>query len=334
VNPLRQSSHLVLVLQNTQGLNQPFKKNNRSRCKMKTYKREVGMSQENSNSIMGKYFWNIYTPVVTFLTVAGLVAVVAYTVPSSNPKAFSERKAVPSSVLRAQQVISSSFDFEDERRLTDLASKSLGASSLDEKNVEIINNNKENLTKIFEGEELALNTTNSSRNDDLSSDLEQGWIKAEEYMKKVEPFKNRRASKQDFEEAMSIYEKGISLKSYPADLNGNNFLKDAGLRFARILKSQPEPIIKEYSLYFLGDIGFHLWTENMDMPGAAYMIEAVRMTESHDLAERAWLKLNAQIHFGYSGSGGDRTPESWTQFLAQLQSMTEKENRLPIIGSL
>ncbi len=232
-------------------------------------------------------------------------------------------------IQKARQLVDSNFDFAAERELSNSVDQNSAPPVMDEVSTEVVKLNKENMERVFRGEP-ALKTMVASA-EPLTSDIKQAWTQIEQNLKGTKSYLNGGAK--EFKQALETYEKGMSLKQFPADEKGNIYLKEASRKFVQILKSKPHPMVKEYSMYFLGDIGFHLWDEQQDLPGAAYMIEVVRSTDNSDLAQKAWLKLNAQIHFGYTGSAGDTTPQTWKRFLAQLQGLTNKQAGFPLMSS-
>lgn len=124
------------------------------------------------------------------------------------------------------------------------------------------------------------------------------------------------------------YERGMDRKKFPADDAGDTLLERAYRRLAAVLPTAVEDRDRrKLALYMLGDIGTQLWTGDRDMAGVLCLIELIRMDPEDELAEMAWVRLNMQIHFGYTGSSGDHTPAEWKTFLKDLHEWIQNSHR-------
>lgn len=222
-------------------------------------------------------------------------------------------------VIHIQNVIDDSFELEQELELYEDSQQYNEEAAIDHSSMELIEVNHLNVTRIVEGKRPLVKESALSL--PLMTEFRRGWAQIELSIDAIKGFGFRA---DNFKVALKNYEKAHLLKKFPADERGNVYLKRAYQGFLQVLRDKPAPVIRDYTLYFLGDIGFKLWSENQDLAGAAYMVDLISTTQNAKLAKKAWMKLSAQIHFGYTGSAGDNTPADWKRFLAQLQSVSNR----------
>jgi hypothetical protein len=240
---------------------------------------------------------------------------------------FSSVSQAEGSLTKARELVRSTFDYEEERQLSDLLDQGTPPALPDTPVTQLVRANASRLSAVFSGKTVGLMDLPSGLNN-VSADLREGWRGVEAAVAGLTPAAG--SGIETFRKALGKYEKGMSYKEFPADQRGNGYLKQARRDFLQVLMAQPSPLVKDYSLYFLGDIGFHLWAEGEDLPGEVYMIEVIRSAQDSDLAQKAWFKLSAQVHFGFTGSSGDNTPSDWNHFLSQLRGLTVRDGGFPM----
>ncbi|MCB0393286.1 MAG: hypothetical protein KDD25_01930 [Bdellovibrionales bacterium] len=77
--------------------------------------------------------------------------------------------------------------------------------------------------------------------------------------------------------------------------------------------------------FVIGDTATSLWTAKRDLAGVISFIYLISKNSHSEFAELAWLKLNSHIHFMFSGSSGDHTPNSWLTLLNDLKLLSRQK---------
>ncbi|MBI3543230.1 MAG: hypothetical protein HY075_08165 [Deltaproteobacteria bacterium] len=75
------------------------------------------------------------------------------------------------------------------------------------------------------------------------------------------------------------------------------------------------------ALYMMGEIRRRTWSDNEYWSENFYLTEVIRRHPGTELAQKAYSALEDDVHFGYSGSGGDNTPQSWVALLKDLKTL-------------
>ncbi len=76
-------------------------------------------------------------------------------------------------------------------------------------------------------------------------------------------------------------------------------------------------------LYMMGDIRRRTWYDNEYWSENFYLIEVIRRFPNTPLAVKAYKVLEEDVHFGYTGSSGDGTPQSWVGLLKEFKALAE-----------
>lgn len=252
----------------------------------------------------------------SFLIYLSLCSTTAFLAFYSSSQSLSESSPL---IKKADQIATDNFRYEPERKLGEI--KEQENEKLEPQTVEILNVNRRNLARVLQG--LKVDDEFLHEASFVTQDLRQGWMQTQNLIRQL-PGASL-SVEQLFAQALEEYENGMQAKGFPADRRGDSSLKRAHTLFLMVLKADPPASLRDYSLYFAGDIALQLWDENMDLSGLVLLIEVLRSTSQTELAEKAWYQMNGHIHFGYSGSSGDHTPSSWRKFLADTFFLTDKD---------
>jgi tetratricopeptide (TPR) repeat protein len=152
----------------------------------------------------------------------------------------------------------------------------------------------------------------------------EGWLSGAVEFKQLGRLPDKvRSADELFSRGEAFYKKGLALKKYPADDAGDaHFHIAAGYLVPFIVNFDKDARIGE-ALYMMGDIRRHSWTDSEYWSENYYLREAIRRFPHTELARRAYDLLEKDVRFGYTGSGGDHTPESLLQVLRHYQRLAE-----------
>lgn len=151
-----------------------------------------------------------------------------------------------------------------------------------------------------------------------------GWLAGAKEWKELGQLPHDvRSADELFSRGETFYQKGLSLKKYPADDAGNaHFHIAASYLVPFIVNFDRDARIGE-ALYMMGDIRRHSWTDSEYWSENYYLREAIRRFPHTKLALKAYELLEKDVHFGYTGSSGDNTPESLLRVLRRYKRLAE-----------
>lgn len=165
-----------------------------------------------------------------------------------------------------------------------------------------------------------------SINDDKRlNELEKEWVAewlavTQEWKEFGTPPSNLKKSNL-FRLGKEFFEKARAKNQFPLDSRGNaDFHIAASYLIPFIQKNDKDSRIGE-ALYMMGLIRIHsigdgdYWTENF------YLKEVIRRFPHSDLARRAWVALNDEVHAAYTGSSGDQTPDELLKVLKDYRQL-------------
>ena len=158
---------------------------------------------------------------------------------------------------------------------------------------------------------------------DTKFDIIRAWLGRAREWKNLNMFpKNISDPKKLFELGQKYYEQGIKSQQYPRDVSASadfslasNYLVPFTIRFDK------DPNIGE-ALYMMGEIRRRSWHDNGYWSENFYLMEVIRRFPNSELASKAYSALFEDVHFGYSGSSGDSTPESWIELLKEFDVLS------------
>lgn len=177
----------------------------------------------------------------------------------------------------------------------------------------------------------ALNDPNLT---DTEFDIIRAWLGRAIEWKNLSMFpKNIKDPKKLFELGKKYYEQGIKSQKYIMDLSASadfslasNYLVPFTIHFDR------DPNIGE-ALYMMGEIRRRSWHNNEYWVENFYLMEVIRRFPYTELAGRAYQALYDDVHFGYTGSSGDNTPESWVELLKEFEKLSKPhEPAIPAVN--
>ena len=159
---------------------------------------------------------------------------------------------------------------------------------------------------------------------EAEQDILSGWIAAAKDWQTLGKFPKSITSEDElFSLGQKYYEAGLKKQAYPMDQKGTaDFSIASSFLVPFLVHHDKSPRIGE-ALYMMGDMRRRLWTSNEYWSENYYLSETIRRFPGTPLAQKAYGALEEDVHFGYSGSGGDNTPASWVEMLGILKKMAE-----------
>ena len=176
--------------------------------------------------------------------------------------------------------------------------------------------------------DAAIQFFESLQDDARLSEAEQddidGWISAAEDWKSVGKFPDMTLDpNKQYELGDRFFKTGMSRLKFPLDDAGNaDFGIAQSYLLPFIIQNDTDSRIGE-ALYMMGEIRRRLWNDNDYWAGNFYFKEVIRRFAHTELALKAYQSLEADVHFGYSGSGGDRTPRSVLKMLKTYKALAD-----------
>ncbi len=157
-----------------------------------------------------------------------------------------------------------------------------------------------------------------------------GWIAAAEDWKSVGKFPEITgdANKQ-YQLGERFFKSGMRKLKYPLDNAGNaDFSIAQSYLLHFIIDNDTDNRIGE-ALYMMGEIRRRLWNDKDYWAENFYFKEVIRRFPHTELAWKAYQSLEDGVHFGYSGSGGDRTPPSVLKMLKNYKALASPNPQKP-----
>ncbi|UCE06060.1 MAG: tetratricopeptide repeat protein [bacterium] len=153
--------------------------------------------------------------------------------------------------------------------------------------------------------------------DDISS-----WIAAAEDWQSVGKFpKMTQDPTEQFELGAMYFKAGMRKLQAPMDKAGNaDFAIAQSYLLPFIINNDHDKRIGE-ALYMMGEIRRRLWNDVTFWAENYYFTEVIRRFPHTPLAWKAYQSFEEDVHFGYSGSGGDFTPESVVKMLKAYKAL-------------
>ena len=143
------------------------------------------------------------------------------------------------------------------------------------------------------------------------------WIKAGKFPKEV------KGEQELFELGSKYYQSGLKKQKFPMDPAGvADFSIASSYLMPFLVNFDKSPSVGD-ALYMMGDMRRRFWTDTEYWSKNFYLTEAIRRFAGTPLAVKAYTVLDEDVHYGYSGSGGDHVPQSWTVLLGELKKIAE-----------
>jgi hypothetical protein len=133
----------------------------------------------------------------------------------------------------------------------------------------------------------------------------------------------------------TYFEHGIKSQKYTMDLAASaDFSLASNYLVPFTIHYDKDPNIGE-ALFMMGEIRRRSWHNNDFWVENFYLMEVIRRFPYTELAAKAYQALYEDVHFGYTGSSGDNTPESWVELLAEFKKLSQiKEPTAPSINKV
>lgn len=171
---------------------------------------------------------------------------------------------------------------------------------------------------------------------DSEFDIIRAWLgRAREWKDLGILPKNINDPKKLFELGKKYYEQGIKSQKYTMDLSASaDFSLASNYLIPFTIYYDNDPNIGP-ALYMMGEIRRRSWHNNDYWVENFYLMEVIRRFPHTELALKAYNALYEDVHFGYTGSSGDNTPESWNVLLKEFKKLSElKTPTAPVLIKL
>lgn len=179
----------------------------------------------------------------------------------------------------------------------------------------------------------ALNDRNLA---DTNFDIIRSWLgRAKEWKNLSLLPKTIKDPKTLFDLGKKYYEHGIKLQKYTMDtIASADFSLASNYLVPFTIHFDKDPNIGD-ALYMMGEIRRRSWHDNNYWSENFYLMETIRRFPNTALAAKAYAALYEDVHFGYTGSSGDNTPETWIDLLKEFESLSKvKDTVIPVINKL
>ncbi len=154
-------------------------------------------------------------------------------------------------------------------------------------------------------------------------DMIKGWIQAAHDWKRSERLRpSKRSADELFDLGRSLYNKGVEETESPMDDSGNGYFHIATTYLIPFIVNYDQDRRIGEALLMMGDIRRRTWTDAGYWSESHYLREVIRRYPHSRIAREAYELLRKDIHFGYSGSGGDHVPRSQQQMLRHFQRLS------------
>jgi hypothetical protein len=165
-------------------------------------------------------------------------------------------------------------------------------------------------------------------------DIISGWIAGSRDWIKLGKFpKDLTEEKALYDLGKQYYDSGLKKQKFPMDPAGAADLSIASTYLVPFLVHFDKSAQVGEVLFMMGDIRRRLWTDNEYWSKDLYLTEAIRRFPGTPVAQKSFTALEEDVHFGYSGSGGDNTHHSWVVLLGELKKVangTVPASTLPV----
>lgn len=169
---------------------------------------------------------------------------------------------------------------------------------------------------------------------DSEFDIIKTWLgRAREWKDLSQLPKNIKDPKKLFELGKKYFDHGLKTQKYIMDISASADFSLASIYLVPFtIHFDKDPNIGE-ALYMMGEIRRRSWQNNKYWTENFYLIEVIRRFPGTELALKAYQALYDDVHFGYTGSSGDNTPESWVELLAEFKNLSEfKAPEIPAVN--
>ncbi len=123
----------------------------------------------------------------------------------------------------------------------------------------------------------------------------------------------------DFSQMIDEYKKALRNTDYPSDEVLRQDFEIIFYRYSHLIRQTHNTVLEPITYFVLGDSAMRANTENLFMVGPVLLAKIIfKYKDSSDVPQFAWVRLQENIRFGYTGSSGDNTPDSWNALLKDM----------------
>ena len=123
----------------------------------------------------------------------------------------------------------------------------------------------------------------------------------------------------DFNHMVLDYKSALSELEYPTDRVLRQDFEVIFYRYSHLIRQTEDTILEPMTNYILGDAAIRASTEDLFMVGPVLLAKVIfKYKDSLEVTQYAWVRLQESITFGYTGSSGDNTPNSWNTVLKDM----------------
>ena len=157
---------------------------------------------------------------------------------------------------------------------------------------------------------------------EAEEDVVSGWISAAQDWKTAGQFPQmtQDANKQ-FELGEQFFQSGTNKIKLSSEKAGNADFAIAQSYLLPFIVNNDSDKRKGDALFMMGEIRRRLWNDKTYWAENYYFTEVIRRFPHTELSWKAYLALEGDVQFGYSGSGGNFTPESVIKWLKMYKSL-------------
>ncbi len=123
----------------------------------------------------------------------------------------------------------------------------------------------------------------------------------------------------NFNNMIADYQDALESLEYPDEVVLRQKFEIVFFRYSHLLKETDGTVLEPMTYYVLGDSAMRANNENLFMVGPVLLSKVIfKFKDSLEITQYAWVRLQENIKFGYTGSSGDNTPESWDRLLKDM----------------
>lgn len=121
---------------------------------------------------------------------------------------------------------------------------------------------------------------------------------------------------------VSDYAETVNKLQYPADIQHHRDFYDLFLDNLELLKASRGTPLYPVVAYIMGDSAIKSGDNDLYMVGPTILVNLILESENRSIfSQYAWVRLNDEIKYGFTGSSGDHTPKEWKNLLNQLTKL-------------
>jgi len=131
----------------------------------------------------------------------------------------------------------------------------------------------------------------------------------------------------EFKQMVSEYKEALRKIEFPNDQVLREDFEVIFYRYNHLINKVEDTELLPITYFILGDSAMRASSEDLFMVGPLLLSQLIfTIDDSPEVTQLAWIKLYENIHFGYTGSSGDHTPDSWDKLLRDMSYIVTKRS--------